>query len=218
VDLIALEIFADVVRSGSFASVARRRDTDPSSISRSVSGLEAELGTRLFHRTTRSLALTEAGKRFARRTEALLEDFAAARAEALDATDVPSGVVRLTASVGFAQICIVPLLAELCARHERLSIDLVATDANLDLAGEGIDLAVRLAPRPEGDYVATMLRRTRYHVVAQPDFAARYRPKRPDDLAEIPCVVFPLAAEDPARVQDDKGQDLHPAHQFANED
>src|SRR3569832_2411202 len=107
-----LEIFGDVARSGSFAAVARRRDTDPSSISRTIGALEAELGTRLFHRTTRSLALTEAGARVARRAEILLEDFAAARAEALDATDVPSGVVRLTASVGFAQVCFVPLLAD----------------------------------------------------------------------------------------------------------
>jgi DNA-binding transcriptional LysR family regulator len=192
-DMLALEIFGEVARSGSFAAVARRRDTDPSSISRSIGALEADLGTRLFHRTTRSLALTEAGARFSRRAEALLEDLAAARAEALDATDIPSGVVRLTASVGFAQVCIVPLLPELCARYERLSIDLVATDANLDLAGEGIDLAVRLAPRPEGDYVATMLRPTRYYVVANPSLTERYHPARPEDLASMPCVVFPLS-------------------------
>lgn len=192
-DLAELEIFNDVALAGSFAAAARRRDTDPSSISRAMSALEAELGTRLFHRTTRSLALTEAGERFARRAEALLEDFAAARAEALEATDVPSGVVRITASVGFSQVCIVPLLPELCARYERLKIDLVATDANLDLAAEGIDLAVRLAPRPEGNYVVTLLRPTQYHVVASPAFVARYRPKQPRDLTEMPCVVFPLS-------------------------
>src|SRR5690349_17161157 len=112
-DFSNLEIFSDVAHAGSYASVARRRGTDPSSISRAVSALEDEIGARLFHRTTRSLTLTEAGLRFARRTEMLLEDLAAARAEALDATDVPSGVLRLTASVGFAQVCIVPLLPEL---------------------------------------------------------------------------------------------------------
>ncbi len=192
-DLSALEIFSEVAHAGSFAAVARRRDTDPSSVSRAVSALEAELGARLFHRTTRSLALTEAGLRFARRAESLLEEFAAARAEAVDATDAPSGVLRLTASVGFAQVCIVPLLPELCARYERLDIDLLATDANLDLAAEGIDLAVRLAPRPHGDYVASMLRPTRYRVVASPDFAARHQPQRPADLEQIPAVVFPLA-------------------------
>lgn len=187
-----LEIFGDVAKASSFAEVARRRDTDPSSISRAISALEAELGTRLLHRTTRSLTLTEAGVRFARRAETLLEDFAAARAEALDATDIPSGVVRLTASVGFAQVCIVPLLPELCAQYDRLDIDLVATDANLDLAAEGIDLAVRLAPRPHGDYVATILRPTNYHVVASPAFAARHKLEVPEDLHGVPTVVFPI--------------------------
>jgi DNA-binding transcriptional LysR family regulator len=105
---------------------------------------------------------------------------------------VPSGLVRLTASVGFAQVCIVPLLPDLCARHDMLGIDLLASDANLDLAAEGVDLAVRLAPRPHGDYVASMLRPTRYRVIASPAVAARYRPQNPGDLAAMPCVVFPL--------------------------
>lgn len=192
-DLAELELFGEVARLGSFAAVARRRETDPSSVSRAVAALEAELGTRLFHRTTRSMALTEAGERFARRVEVLLEDFSAARAEALNATDVASGVIRLTASVGFAQVCVVPLLPELCARHEGLDVDLVATDANLDLSAEGIDLAIRLAPRPEGNYVASMLRPTRYHVVASPAFAERHAPKQPTELERMPALVFPLA-------------------------
>ena len=188
-----LEIFADVARAESFAVVARRRDINPSSISRAVTALETELGTRLLHRTTRSLRLTEAGERFARRAEMLLEDYAAARAEALDATDIPSGVVRLTASVGFSQVCIVPLLPDLCAKYERVDVDLVATDANLDLAAEGIDLAIRLAPRPQGDFVTALLRPTTYHVVASPAYVARYKPRRPHDLEHLPTVVFPLA-------------------------
>lgn len=191
-DLSDLELFSDVARLGSFAAVARRRDSDPSSVSRTIGALEAELGTRLFHRTTRSMALTEAGERFARRIDALLEDFAQARAEALDATDVASGVIRLTASVGFAQVCLVPLLPELCARHDRLDVDLVATDANLDLSAEGVDLAIRLAPRPEGNYVASMLRPTRYHVVASASVKERYGPRDPADLERMPALVFPL--------------------------
>lgn len=138
------------------------------------------------------MTLTEAGQRFLQRTETLLEDFSAARAEALDATDVPAGIVRLTASVGFAQNSIVPILPELCELYPQLVIDLVATDAVLDLSAEGIDLAVRLAPRPDGDYVASLLRPTRYHVVASPDFAQRYQPKHPEELANLPAVVFPL--------------------------
>jgi DNA-binding transcriptional LysR family regulator len=100
--------------------------------------------------------------------------------------------VRITASVGFGQICIVPLVAELRRRHGGLRIELLATDANLDLAAEGIDLAVRLASRPEGDYVVTKLRDTRYRVVGSPAFAARSQFSRPADLIGAPCLCFPL--------------------------
>src|SRR3954468_17635286 len=161
-DMDDLRLVLDIAHAGNFAAVARRRDLDPSAVSRAIGRIEAELGVRLFHRTTRSLGLTEAGQRFAARTEALLEDFDVARTEAQEATETASGTVRITASVGFGQICIVPLLAELRRRHAGLRIELLATDANLDLAAEGIDLAVRLASRPEGDYVVTKLRDTRY--------------------------------------------------------
>ncbi|WP_421762215.1 LysR substrate-binding domain-containing protein [Devosia sp.] len=191
-DLDRLDLFAEVARTGSFAEVARRRELDPSAVSRAISQLETELGTRLLQRTTRSLALTEAGQRFAKRAEVLLEDFEAARAEALEATDIPKGTVRITASVGFAQVCIVPLLGALLARHPGLAIDLVATDANLDLVTDGIDLAIRLAPRPAGDYVAAKLRSTSYRVVASPDFAKMHPMTEPSDLKSKPCLCFPL--------------------------
>lgn len=191
-EFVDLRLFCDVARAGSFAAVARRHDADPSAVSRAIGRLEAELGARLFHRTTRSLGLTEAGQRFVQRAEALLEDYEAARAEAVEATEMASGLVRLTASVGFAQVCIVPLLGELHRQHDRLRVELLATDANLDLSAEGIDLAVRLASRPEGDYVATRLRATVYRVVAGPDFAAAHALHEPADLAKAPCLCFPL--------------------------
>lgn len=192
-DIDELRLFADVARAGSFAAVARRSDMDPSAVSRAVARLETAIGARLFHRSTRSLRLTEAGARFAERVAALLEDFDHARSEALQSVEIPAGVVRLTASVGFAQECVVPLLGELHRRHERLRIELIASDANLDLAAEGIDLALRLASRPEGDYIAARLRRTTYRVVASPEFVAAHRLQAPSDLVAVPCLCFPLA-------------------------
>lgn len=191
-DIDALRLFVEVARAGSFAAVARRNDMDPSAVSRAIGRLEDELGSRLFHRSTRSLKLTEAGSRFTERVGALLEDFDMARAEALQSTEIPTGLVRLTASVGFAQVCVVPLLGEMHRRYDKLQLELIATDANMDLAAEGIDLALRLASRPEGDYVAARLRTTTYRVVASPEFAASHRMEAPDDLATVPCLCFPL--------------------------
>lgn len=191
-DLSSLEIFAEVAQTRNFATVARMRNTDPSSISRAIAALESELGTRLFHRTTRSVRLTEAGERFLRRSEVITEDLAAARAEAAEATGIPSGVIRITSSVGFSQVCLVELLPELCRTYPQIDVDLIATDSVLDLTAEGVDLAIRLAPRPEGDYVASLLRPTRYRVVASPAFVKQYHVSRPSDLSTIPALVFPL--------------------------
>ncbi len=192
-DLDELRLFSEVARAGSFAAVARRTDADPSAVSRAIARLEASLGTRLFHRSTRSLRLTEAGLRFVERMETLLDDFDSARHEALQSSESPAGLVRLTASVGFAQERVVPLLGDLHRQHDRLRIELIASDANLDLAAEGIDLALRLAPRPEGDFIAARLRRTTYRVVASPEFAGTHRLASPTQLAAVPCLCFPLA-------------------------
>jgi len=191
-DIDELRLFSEVVRAGSFAAVARRTDADPSAVSRAIARLEDSLGTRLFHRSTRSLRLTEAGQRFAERIDTLLEDFDNARHEALQSSEVPAGLVRLTASVGFSQERVVPLLGDLHRQYERLRIELIASDANLDLAAEGIDLALRLASRPEGDFIATRLRRTTYRVVASPEFAEAHRLTAPDGLAAVPCLCFAL--------------------------
>lgn len=191
-DFERLGLFVEVARAGSFAAAARRHDLDPSVVSRAISGIENELGTRLFHRTTRSLAMTETGQLFVRRAEVLLEEYETARGEVTAATGSPSGTVRLTASVGFSQVCIVPLVKQLRARHGGIRLDLVASDANLDLAAEGIDLAIRLAPRPEGDYVASKLRDVRYRVVASAEFARARAVSSPTDLAHAPCLCFSL--------------------------
>lgn len=183
-----------VAERGSFAAVARATDRDPSSVSRTIAALERDLGTRLFQRSTRRLRLTEAGAGFVQRIGPVLAEIDRAR-EALRATEAePSGTLRLTCSVAFGQECIVPLLGRLRADCPALRIELLQTDANLDLVGDGIDLAVRLAPAPRGDLVSTRLMRTRYRVVASPDYLGRAgRPAGPDDLAGHRCLMLGLA-------------------------
>lgn len=193
IDLPTLSLFIDAARRKSFAAVARARDLDPSSVSRAIAGLEACLGARLFQRTTRRLALTDAGRLYLERIEPLLEQIEAAGAEAADLTSLPAGRVRMTCSVAMAALVVAPRLAEFRRAYPDVVVDLVATDANLDLVAERIDVAVRLGPRLDVGYVGVELFQTRYRVVAAPAWTrAQPSVREPSDLAGVSSILFDL--------------------------
>jgi DNA-binding transcriptional LysR family regulator len=192
-DVSALSIFAEVMRRGSFAAVAKDRNVDPSSISRVIAALEQELGVRLFQRSTRQLAPTESGRVYFERIEPLIEELQHAHVAAQDAGASLSGNLRVTTTVAFGQICIVPLLGDFRSRYPALSLDLILTDTNLDLINEHIDVAIRLGPRLDVGYVGSKLFATRYRVCASPAYiASRGAPTQPRQLAAHKCVVFDL--------------------------
>ncbi|HUH84318.1 MAG TPA: LysR family transcriptional regulator [Stellaceae bacterium] len=192
-DITTLAIFVEVMRRGSFAAVAKDRNLDPSSISRLIAGLEDELGLRLFQRSTRRLAATEAGRIYFERTEPLLEELARASQSARDVSITPSGNLRVSTTVAFGQLCIVPLIAEFRQRYPNLSLELLLTDVNLDLIGERIDVAIRLGPRLDLGYVGARLFSTRYRVCASPAYVAREgMPHSPAHLSDRDCVAFAL--------------------------
>jgi DNA-binding transcriptional LysR family regulator len=194
-DLDALQVFVEVARRGSFAAAAREQNRDPSSVSRLIALLEAELGSRLFQRSTRRLSLTEAGDVYLRSIEPLIDELERARTAALNTTGKPTGTLRLTASVSFGNRKIVPLLPEFRNRYPALKIDASFTDANLDLVADRFDLAIRLGPAIEGDLVATKLMDTHYRVVASPRYIKRaQRIAKPADLSAHLCLLFPLRA------------------------
>ncbi|MBI3436763.1 MAG: LysR family transcriptional regulator [Proteobacteria bacterium] len=190
-DTSLLRLFVAVMRRRSFAGVARDLDVDPSAISRAIASLEDELGVRLFHRTTRRLAPTEAAEAYFRRIEPLADDLDAARMAARDAGKQPEGILRVTSPVGFAQINILPLLPELVALYPGLAFDFVLTDDELDLIAERIDVAVRLSPFSPTSHVAYRLCRMAPVVCASPQYLARCGALRtPADLARHKCIVF----------------------------
>jgi DNA-binding transcriptional LysR family regulator len=194
-DVQALDLFVAVARRLSFAAVAKDRGVDASSVSRAVAELEAELGVRLFQRTTRTMALTEAGAVYLARIEPLIDEIAGARDAAAQGAGRPRGTLRLTASVTFGQRRIAPLLGAFRARHPEVTLECLFTDAALDLVSERIDLAVRLAPAVEGDVIAAKLMDTRYRVVASPAYLADHPPlARPADLAAHRVLLFTLRA------------------------
>lgn len=193
-DVDALRLLLAVARRGSIAAAARDRGLDPSTVSRAVAASEAELGVRLFQRTTRRLTPTEAGALYLERVEPLVAELDRARDAARLLRAGPSGTLRLTASVSFGQWRIVPLLPAFRARFPDLKIDCVFTDANLDLVAEQIDLAIRLAPAVTGDVVATRLVPTRYRVVASPAYLSAAPPlTEPAQLTHHRCLLFPIS-------------------------
>ncbi|OYU14177.1 MAG: LysR family transcriptional regulator [Alphaproteobacteria bacterium PA4] len=197
-DLATLSLFIDVARQGSFSAVARQRDLDPSQVSRAIAGLEAELGLRLFQRTTRRLALTEAGSAYLARIEPLVDELAAAGDLARVAEGV-EGRVRLTASVAYALERLVPLLPAFRARWPGLKLELIMSDANLDLIAEHVDLAIRLGPAIPAGAIGVQLHSMRYGLVASPAYLASAPPLRePADLARHRCLIFagPLGRRD----------------------
>ncbi len=193
-DTKSLKLMIDVVHHASFAGAARQYDVDPSSVSRTIAQIEAELGFRIFQRTTRNLSLTEAGEHYVRKVEPALQELDAAAEEANALRAGPKGRLRLTASVAFGNRCLVPLLPKFRKRFPDLQLELILTDSNLDLVGEGIDLAIRLGPELSGDVVGTRLFHTRYRVCASPAYLKKTpKLRKPADLSGVACLLFTLA-------------------------
>ena len=192
-DFDSVRVFVDVMKQGSFAAVARHRDLDPSSISRSISGLEAKLGFRLFQRTTRKLAATEAGVAYYDRVQRLIGEFDRAGEAALDLASLPTGVLRVTACTSFGQRILAPLLPKFRSLYPDLIIDLVLVDHQVDIIEEQIDVAIRYGNRPEGEFIASQLIPRHFHVCASPSYIEKYgRPSHPSELENLDCLLFSM--------------------------
>jgi len=173
--------------------VARARNVDPSTISRAVARLEEELGFRLLQRTTRRLTLTEAGAVYLERVEPLLDGLEKALDDAAEVVTTPTGTLRVTAPVTFGQIVVVPLLPELASEFPRLDIELMLSDAVVDLVAERFDAAVRLGPLSDSRLIATRLCSLDAVVCASPTYLERMgTPTSPEEVAGHDALVFPL--------------------------
>ena len=192
-ETLALKTFLETARAGSFTAAARLSGVDPSVTSRTVAALEAELGFRLFQRTTRRLALTEAGQAYFDRIAPLVEELELARDAGQALTQTPQGLLRVTASVAFGYTCITPWLREFRARYPALSIEMIFTDAVVDLVTDSVDVAVRLSPAADSGLIGSRLMRTHYRVCASPTYLRAAPPlSEPAQLAAHECIVFPL--------------------------
>jgi DNA-binding transcriptional LysR family regulator len=192
-EIATLRTFVEVMRRRSFTSVAQVLNLAPSSVSRTIAGLEAELGVRLFQRTTRHLAPTEAALAYFDRVEPMVAELESAALVAADSGETPRGLLRITAASSFAQVNLVPLLPEFSRRYPELRFDLVLTDTFVDLALERIDLAIRLGRLAESSVIAHRLCGIVYVACASPDYLRRRgRPRTPHDLERHECLRYPV--------------------------
>jgi DNA-binding transcriptional LysR family regulator len=192
-DIRYLKTFVEVVQQGSFAGAARALEMDPSAVTRAVAALEDTLGARLLQRTTRRVALTEAGAGYLERVRPLLDELTRAGEDLQHAAGEVRGVVRVTASVAYGQTVLVPMLPALHAAHPGLEMDLVLSDAVVDVVAQRIDVALRLGPAVDSSLVGLKLATVRPRVVASPAYLKRHgRPRTPQDLAQCECLRFPL--------------------------
>jgi len=194
-DANALELFARVVQAGSFAQAARRLGQTRAAVSRRIAAMEQQLGQPLLARTTRSLGLTEAGRRLAQRARAVLEAAEAARG-ALRASQADlAGRLRITAVPNFGRSVLLPLLAEFRRLHPGVSYELLFTERRVDLLREGVDLAFRITRQPPEDWVATPLLPFKVGAYARgADFPVLARPA---ELAELPLLLLGVARDTP---------------------
>lgn len=170
-DLNHIQLFVEVMQYRSFAEVARNRNIDPSSVSRAIANLEKNLGFRLFQRTTRQLAPTEAGNAYFIQVEGLVGAFVQAGEQALDLLNQPIGTLRVSACTSFGEKILAPLLPEISSKYPKLSLDLLLMDNQVDIVEQRIDLAIRFGSKPKDEFVCTQLMPRRFTVCASPNYS-----------------------------------------------
>lgn len=189
--LDSMSIFVAVTDAGSLSAAARRLGMPLATVSRKVAELEAHLKTRLLHRTTRQLSLTEAGSAYLVACRRILEDIGEAERAATGEYSAPKGELTVTAPVVFGRLHVVPVIAEFLAYYPLITVNLMLTDRVVHLMEEHGDIAVRIGELPDSSLMASRVGTVRRVVCASPAYLSqRGEPKQPADLAGHDCITF----------------------------
>lgn len=178
-----LRILLSVAGAGSLSAAARQLDVMPMQVSRRIAALEEELGVRLFHRTTRSVALTAEGEALLPYATTMIDAEESAVRELRPSNSAVTGVLRVTAPSVFGQSIVLALLPRLLAEHPDLRVDLDVSDKVVDIVAGGFDLALRVAPLADSELIARRIAPNPRVLCAAPAYLARHG--RPRTLAEL---------------------------------
>lgn len=189
--LVAVACFVAVATSGSFSAAALTLDASPSTVSRRVARLETLLGMRLIERTTRHIALTEAGRIYLGFCGDIFDRIAEADATIAAYETGPRGKLRISAPLTFGRLYIGTGIAEFVARHPEVSVELDLTDRYVDLIDENYDAAIRIGNLSDSSLIIRKLADNRQRLVAAPDYVARHgAPREPSDIEHHHAIVF----------------------------
>jgi DNA-binding transcriptional LysR family regulator len=189
--LDAMEAFVRVIEKGSFSAVAKERGIGQPAVSKQISSLEEELGTELIHRTSRSIALTEAGRDFYESALRILDDFENATSRIGRGQTAPKGLVRVAVPPTFARLHMVSKLPAFFTAYPDIAIEMSTSESPATIIEDGFDLAIHSGDLPDSTLVARRLGQTMTVLVATPQYLARYgAPESPEDLSRFRSVVF----------------------------
>ncbi|HHQ4724442.1 LysR family transcriptional regulator [Aeromonas veronii] len=190
VDLELMGLFATVVEQGSFTRAAELLGMPKSSVSQKISRLESQLGVRLLQRTTRRLSLTPQGELYVEHCQGLLALARSANLAMARLRSAPAGRVRITAPEATGTLLLGRILAEFRALYPEVVLELTLSDEQLDLVGEGYDLALRAAPLKDSSLICRRIGQVPRHLVAAPAYlAAHGMPQQLSDLGRYACLV-----------------------------
>jgi DNA-binding transcriptional LysR family regulator len=189
--LHAMQIFVRVIEKGSFSSVAKEGGIGQPAVSKQISSLEDELGTELIRRTSRSIALTEAGRDFYESAVHILDDVENATSRIGRGQTAPKGLIRVTVPSTFARLHMVSKLPAFFASYPDMAVELAASESPTTIIEDGFDLAIHSGDLPDSTLIARRFAQTMIMVVATPQYLARYSaPQSPDDLHRFRSIVF----------------------------
>ena len=193
--LDSMSILIAVVDAGSLSAAARVLDMPLATVSRKLAELETHLKTRLLHRSTRQLSLTEAGISYVAACRRILEEIGEAERAATGEYASPKGELLVTAPVAFGRLHVVPVVAEFLAQYPEISVNLMLTDRVVHLMDEHADAAIRIGDLPDSMLMATRVGTVRRVICASPGYLEAHGvPTRPQDLAGHACITFDVLA------------------------
>ena len=192
----AIPVFVAVVENGGFSAAARTLGISKSAVSKRINQLEAHLGVRLLHRTTRKLSLTEAGERYFEHAAQALTAAGQAEDAVTELQGEPQGNLKISSPMSFGRLHVAPLIPKLLQRYPKLQIDLVMDDRKVDLVAGGFDVAIRAGNLPASTLIARKLAPVRQVLCASPDYIDRYGlPGTPAELSGHNCVLYSYSSD-----------------------